>query len=110
MRKIVIIPLFVIAVLFLSACMPIQDPAATQAEEVPQPAPMSIERASDVPRITLEEAKEHFENGTAIFVDSRDQTDYDVEHIAGALARPTVPLSELGDTMPKDQLIITYCT
>ena len=114
MRKIVFVFTVVIAVLFLSACMPIQDPAAMEAEAVPQPPPMVIENANEVPRIALDEAKQHFDNGTAIFVDSRSEAEYDQAHIAGAIRLPTVTGDEFGDmlrdTLPTDRLIITYCT
>lgn len=109
MRKSVIYPLLVIAVLFLSGCMPLQNPVAMQVEAAPSPTPLTIENAGNVPRIALEEAKEHFDNGTAIFVDARNKGNYDIEHIAGAHLS-TLPVSKLGNTIPKDQLIITYCT
>jgi len=84
--------MFVIAVLLLSACMPIQDPAAMQAE---------------VPRIVLDEAKQHYDGGTAIFVDARSADDYENAHIDGAIH--LLP-GTVDNELPKDQLIITYCT
>jgi hypothetical protein len=108
-RKTVVYPLLVIAFLLLSGCMPLQAPAAMQAEAAPSPTPTIIENAGDVPRISLDEAKAHFDNGTAIFVDARSKGDYDIEHIDGAVLS-TLPASKLGNTIPKDQLIITYCT
>ena len=95
MRKIAFIPMLVIAVLFLNACMPVQDPATMQAE---------------VERITLEEAKQHFDNGTALFVDARAESDYDQAHIANAIRLSADQIATLGETLPKDQLMITYCT
>ena len=110
MRRTVLAPLLVLTVLLVSACMPIQNSAAPQAEVAPQPPPMIIESASEVPRISLDEAKEQFDNGTATFVDSRSEGEYDQAHIAGAIRLPPEPIETLGDTLPKDQLIITYCT
>ena len=78
----------------------------SQAEAAPSPTPTIIENAGDVPRIALDEAKVHFDNGTAIFVDTRGKGDYDIEHIDGAVLS-TLPVSKLGNTIPKDQLIIT---
>lgn len=109
MRKTVVAPLLVLAVLLLSACMPIQDPAAMEAEVAPTPPPMVIERQSEVPRIALDEAKQHLDNGTAIFVDARSQSEYDQAHIAGAIHRKT-GVGTHDNELPKDQLIITYCT
>jgi hypothetical protein len=107
-----------IAVLFLSACTPIPvDPVATQDEPTPQPTPVVIESASDVPRIPLNEAKLHFDNGTAIFVDSHSFCDYENEgHIPDAILYTyakefyQIMADTLGTELPKDQLIIVYCT
>ena len=110
MRKTALVPLLVLTVLLVSACMPIQDPGAPQAEVTPPPPPMVIEKASEVPRISLEEAKEHFDNGTATFVDSRSVGEYDQAHIAGAIHVAPGTVSILTNELPKDQLLITYCT
>jgi 3-mercaptopyruvate sulfurtransferase SseA len=110
MRRIVSVPIFVIVVLFLSGCQPIQAPAEMQAEVAPTLIPMVIEKRSEVPRIPLDEAKQHFENGTAIFVDSRSASEFEGEHIAGAIHLETGTVDTLENELPKDQLIITYCT
>ena len=109
MRKTVVYPLLVIAFLLLSGCMSLQDPAAMQADAAPSTTPTIIENEGDVPRIALDEAKAHFDKGTAIFVDTRGKGFYNIEHIDGAVLS-TIPASKLGNTIPKDQLIITYCT
>ena len=65
-----------------------------------------------VKRVSLEDAKAAFDNGTAIIVDVRSEQAFAAGHIPGAIniqlgefeSDPT----ELG--LPKDQWIITYCT
>ena len=71
---------------------------------------MIIETASDVPRISVDEAKQQIDNSTAIFVDSRSAAQYEFKHIVGAihLNETSIPASD--GALPKDQLIITYCT
>lgn len=116
MSRTVFLPILVIIVLFLCACQPIQAPPDMQAEVAPTPTPMVIEKMSEVPRIALEDAKEHFDNGTAIFVDSRDENEYAEAHIANAIHVTATMMREheragtLDNKLPKDQLIITYCT
>ena len=121
MRQTVAAFLLVIFVLVLSACMPIEDLAATQPETAAQPTSIVIEHPDDVPRISLDDAKQHFDNGTAIFIDSRQEEDYEQAHIAGAISLPDSAtlfiqgnlheaLDNLENELPKDQLIITYCT
>ena len=114
-------PVLMFAAMILAvACVPIQapevGPAVDASAESASPqtdsprAPGAIQRAADVPRIGVDEAKTHFDNKTAVFVDSRSQDAYDAQHIAGALPRPLGDSVDLGSEIPKDQLIISYCT
>lgn len=81
-------------------------PAATQTQ---LPA-MSIADRSEVPRVTLAEAKRHFDQGTAYFVDARTRTAYEGRHIAGAFYLPATGLQDHLHELPKDKLVIAYCT
>jgi 3-mercaptopyruvate sulfurtransferase SseA len=65
---------------------------------------------SQVPRITLQQAKQAFDAGSAVFVDARAADAFSQSHIPGALSLPLaqVPAS-LGDLDPH-AWIITYCT
>ena len=69
-----------------------------------------VETIGEVPRVPLDEAKEAFDNGTAVFVDTRSYDSYIEGHIPGAVL---VPLSEteagLGQLNPSSW-IIPYCT
>ena len=103
------IGVLVVAAALLAACAPIQTPTAAPPAAA-QPEPVTIESAADVPRISVEEAKVHFDNGTAVFVDSRGRRFYDMQHIAGAMPPPEVDPPALDNSIPKDQLIIAYCT
>lgn len=67
---------------------------------------------ADVPRVTVEDAKAAFDEGTAVIVDVRSQAAYEAGHVAGALS---IPLNEFESNiqnigLPKEQWIITYCT
>ncbi|HEU0180078.1 MAG TPA: rhodanese-like domain-containing protein [Blastocatellia bacterium] len=63
------------------------------------------------PRISVEEAKKLIAEGKAVIIDVRSADIYKMAHIKGA---PNVPLSKLeaGDykDLPKDKLIIAYCS
>jgi rhodanese-related sulfurtransferase len=75
----------------------------------------SVQRAhaSDfVPRIDLKTAKELHEKGT-IFVDARQERDFDVGHVEGAInipvdANDTVPHKAIRDVSPGDSIVV-YC-
>ena len=65
--------------------------------------------ADEVPRVSLANAKEAFDNQSAIFIDTRSQQAYYASHIKGALYIGDFESnSEL--SRDKNQWIITYCT
>jgi hypothetical protein len=97
------------ALMIFSACAPVQAPAAQAPDSEPASA-IVYESAAEIPRISVEEAKAQFDDGTAVFVDSRGRRFYDMQHIAGALPPPEVDPPALDNSIPKDQLIIAYCT
>lgn len=111
MRRHIVALLIGSAVLALSACTGVQAPAAPEAgASGGESEAVVINSPADVPRIGVDEAKAHFDDGTAVFIDSRSLQAYSAEHIAGALPPPSGDLSELGNAIPEDQLIIAYCT
>ncbi len=61
-------------------------------------------------RISAAEARQALAKGEAVLVDVRPKESYDASHAQGAIS---LPLSELGSRageLPKDKLVITYCT
>jgi hypothetical protein len=74
--------------------------------------PPSTQNAEDkIPRVKVEDAKKMVAEGKAIIIDVRGVDAYKLSHIKGAL---DVPLTKLnGDDfndLPKDKLIIAYCS
>ena len=63
--------------------------------------------------ISLEAAKHHFIDSTALFLDARSAEDYHQGHIKGALNLPFHQLEEqfiaIAEKLPSEKLIITYC-
>jgi rhodanese-like protein len=82
--------------------------AAHSATAIPSP-PQNAE--DKIPRVKVEEAKRLVAEGKAIFIDVRLADAYKTSHIKGALE---VPIDKLkaGDfkDLPKDKLIIAYCS
>jgi|SRR5262245_23700964 len=83
-------------------------PSAHSAASIPS----SHQDAEDkMPRVKVEEAKKLVAEGKAIIIDVRGSDAYKITHIKGAL---DVPLDKLkaGDfkDLPKDKLIIAYCS
>jgi hypothetical protein len=73
----------------------------SQVESIPYP---------DVPRVSLIDAKAAYDQGSAVFLDVRGMSDYQAEHITGAISIPETQIeSRLNELNPQDW-IITYCT
>jgi predicted sulfurtransferase len=63
-----------------------------------------------VERIPPEEAHAMVQNGEALIVDVRDRAAFEAGHVAGALSLPEAELSDRLSELPRQQMIITYCT
>ena len=94
---------------FAAAQAPAPPPLTAQkpAEAVAVPQP---EAADGARRITGAEATVAVAKGNAVLIDVRAKEAYDFSHAKGA---KNIPLGELLNRLselPKDRLIITYCT
>lgn len=65
---------------------------------------------SNVPRVSLADAKASFDNKSAVFVDVRDLDVYNADHIPGALNIPLGEFDARYSQLDPNQWIITYCT
>jgi hypothetical protein len=63
-----------------------------------------------VPRISLEEAKGKLDSGQAVLIDVRSKESYDQAHAGGALSIPEEKMDARLSELPRDQLLILYCT
>lgn len=107
----------VFAISLLSACQTGSE--ASNAETVKQipavtvtptnTAPESIPK-DDAARISLEEAKADFDKKAAVFVDTRNEDAYKVEHIKDAISLPLDAVEKRFKELPKDKKIIAYCS
>lgn len=64
----------------------------------------------NVRRVTIAEAREALDKGKAILIDVRGDTAYKTEHIKGALDIAESQLVSRAGELPKDKLIILYCS
>jgi len=81
--------------------------SAKKPETKPTP-PAQTTPDDGVPRITVAEAREALEKGKAIIVDVRSESSYHVGHILGALWMPDI--ASRTKELPRDKMIITYCS
>ncbi len=92
--------LVALAVIFLS-----QSP-----EAAPPTAPAPASDTRSVPRVSLEEAYQAFENDEAVFLDVRSAEAFQLLHVTGAVNIPEYELSTRLAELDKNDWIIPYCT
>ncbi|MGE3466027.1 MAG: rhodanese-like domain-containing protein [Pyrinomonadaceae bacterium] len=91
-------PLLIILVVAMSALS-----AFAQAEV------KKFANESEVPRITVDEAKRGFDDGSVVFVDARSHEAFKQERIKGAVQIEGAADNRF-DKLPKGKKIIVYCT
>ena len=72
-------------------------------------SPVSV-MAADVDRIEAAEAKKLVDKGDAIMVDVRSRAAWDLGHVQGAWHIPSEELAARLAQLPRNKLIIAYCT
>ncbi len=70
-------------------------------EDIPYPA---------VPRISIQDTKTSFDDGTAIIVDVRSVEQYEAGHIPGAVVIPPSEFETRFSELPREAEILLYCT
>jgi len=107
MRSTFIFALIVTAAVILAACNAIDHKANTK----PAPAAGSQTTYADgARRITADELQNMLKNGEAIVVDVRNQASYDLGHIPGAKLIPAGEILNHINELPRDKMIVTYCS
>ena len=64
---------------------------------------------ADVPRISVEDSRKEVDAGKAVIVDSRAESAYKAEHIAGSINVTSDADDQLAK-IPKGKKIIVYCS
>jgi 3-mercaptopyruvate sulfurtransferase SseA len=85
--------------------------SAANTATTPAPAPAAAGHQDDgVPRVTTAELEKLLKEGKAVVLDVRNKAMYDAGHIRGA---KLIPLGEVGaraNELPRDKMIVTYCS
>ena len=84
------------------------DTAKTNTNSVAAPADAHAE--DNAPRISLADAKKAFDEGNVVFVDTRGEEFYKMEHVKGAINVPITAFDARFTEIPKGKKIIAYCS
>jgi len=100
----------VMALGVLTACNSAEWKNAKTSPKAPTTAPAPPVMADGARRVTVAELKDLLAKNEAIVVDVRNQTSYDAGHIRGAKLIPEAEVVNHVDELPRNKLIVTYCS
>ncbi len=88
----------------------------TLLSQTPQPAkqtPVPVAAttpADNARRITAEELHKLWEKNEVLIIDTRAEPAFKQEHIKGAISMPTGTVLSRIDELPRNKMIVAYCT
>src|SRR5207237_10680328 len=82
-----------------------QPPKAPPTPQQPAPPP-----ADNARRITAAELHDLYEKGDVLIIDTRADSAYKDEHIKGSISMPTGTVLARIDELPRNKMIVAYCT
>jgi 3-mercaptopyruvate sulfurtransferase SseA len=94
------------AVAVFEACNSLDHDARTTK---PAQGPETV-YADGARRVTIEEMEAMVKDGTAIVIDVRNQAAYDAGHIPGSKLIPAGEILNHTNELPRDKMIVTYCS
>ena len=96
-----------LAVLLLAACNSndFKSKASANTNELTTPTP-----SDGVARVTVTELKEMADKGAVLIIDTRDPGSYANEHIKGSISIPEAEIAKRSDELPRDKMIVAYCS
>lgn len=80
---------------------------ASQASQTPQ---QPAHTTSEARRINAEELHKLWQKNEVLIVDTRNEPAFKQSHIRGAILVPTTEFAARADELPKNRMIVTYCT
>jgi 3-mercaptopyruvate sulfurtransferase SseA len=83
-----------------------QTSQTSQTSQSPTPAPP----ADTARRMTAEEAYKFYEKGDLLVIDTRTEPVYKESRIKGAILIPVNEVAAKANELPRDKMILTYCT
>jgi|tagenome__1003787_1003787.scaffolds.fasta_scaffold19130174_1 3-mercaptopyruvate sulfurtransferase SseA len=111
MRSIFYFALISVAAVVFAACNALDHTVSSNTKPSPSPAPGSDAVYADgARRVTADEMLKMVKNNEAVIIDVRNQASYDLGHIPGAKLIPAGEILNHLDELPKDKMIVTYCS
>ncbi len=109
MRSTFYFALIVFAAAVFAACNAVDHSANTNTKPAQLPGSDTV-YADGARRVTADEMDDMVKKGQAIIVDVRNQASYDMGHIPGAKLIPAGEILNHLNELPRDKMIVTYCS
>ena len=110
MRYIVsLIAVAILGVLAFTACNSAEQ-KVSKSSSLAAASPATKPPADGVRRVTVNELKDLLANNEAVVIDVRNLDSYKASHIKGSKLIPEAEVAKRSDELPKDKLIVTYCS
>ena len=94
----------------LTACNSAEWKNAKSSPVAPAGAPPTQAAGDGARRVTVAELKDLLAKDEAVVIDVRNQTSFDAGHIRGARLIPENEVVGHSDELPRNKLIVTYCS
>jgi 3-mercaptopyruvate sulfurtransferase SseA len=92
-----------------SAVSQTQRPSGQASSSQPSQSPVTAP-ADTAPRISVEELHKLYEKGEVLVIDTRSEIAFKESRIKGAILVPVADVSAKADELPRNKMIVTYCT
>lgn len=109
MRSTFYFALIVAAAVIFAACNAVDRTASSNTRSAPSPGSDTV-YADGARRVTADEMVEMVKKNQAVVIDVRSQAMYDLGHIPGAKLIPAGEILNHLDELPRDKMIVTYCS
>ena len=100
----------VLSVIALAACNSnetLLSQNSSPASKTATPAPPPTDNAK---RITADELHKLWSSNQVLIIDTRAESAYQTEHIKGSISMPTGTVLQRIEELPRDKMIVAYCT
>ncbi len=99
----------IVAVGALAACNS-REAFIPQAPAAPVQSPQPKNAADEARRITAEELHNLWDKKDVLIIDTRGVPDYKAGHIPGAISVPANEVAAKIEELPRNKMIVAYCT
>ena len=98
-----------LGVLALTACNSAEQ-KVSKISPLAAPSTAAKPAADGIRRVTITELKDLLASNQAVIIDVRNAESYKASHIKGSTLIPEAEVAKRSDELPKDKLIVTYCS